>query len=241
MRIRIGSTTLGLLLLLPLVIAITGCEDNKLVNDPRPDRGRFALRFVHASPSANRVDMAVAYKNATTPLFADRVFSESFPSQSYYAAEAPEAPDEFGYSPYQLLLREHAGTRLLAPPLTILPSTGDSVTVFMADSLNEVRLVLLTDRFVRPQNPETKATLRFVNLDADAGRLGLRIAYNVLTILPIEWGLGSDFRTVPAGTYDLEVTDGSGFTRLTRLGFVCAPGRSYTVYYTRRGLSHILQ
>ncbi|MGA9117302.1 MAG: DUF4397 domain-containing protein [Bacteroidota bacterium] len=192
-------------------LTLAGCSEDETTTPPAPQTARVMV--VHASPDAPPVDLYVDdVKVNQTPL--------SFPNATAY-------------------LTVPAGTRNVkvkvgGDTVTVLNQTlpvaaGSVSTVFAADSVAQLKTLLLADNLAAPA--AGKAHVRFVHLSPNADTVDVAVTGGPVLFAGQGFLEYSAFTPVDAGTYDLEVRlAGSATPVLALNGVALAPGKIYTVW-----------
>jgi hypothetical protein len=208
-------------LILCLAVAtavVCGCGSKKSDNPVRVG-SPVTIMAVQASPDAPAVDVVL---DGHSVLPSDTAYSQGLryaASTGYIRLSAAQGTNTIEFRDFQ-------SSTLLASAMTQAPS-GEH-TIFLMDSLASIETLAIDDTLTAPE--AGKARVRFVNLTINAPVLDLAVAGGPIWFGNVGFRGYTPFKSVDAGTCDLEFrlagTSGVGL-RLNGVSFQA--GRIYTL------------
>ncbi|MEM7048014.1 MAG: DUF4397 domain-containing protein [Acidobacteriota bacterium] len=188
------------------------------VDGGSPGAGMVRVRVVHASPDAPNVDVRVdgglAFENIPFEQVTDYAM---LPAGTYQVQVEPAGAN-------------NAGPFVIDANLTL--TAGTDYTVVASDLLANITPLVLVDDNAAPAAGEAK--VRFLHGSADAPAVDIALANGGAVLFPnISFQEASDYISVPANTYDLEVrVAGTQTVVLTLPGIMLNADTIYTAYAT---------
>ncbi len=198
------------LILLLMVLALTiGLATISLAQAPMAH-----VRVVHASPDAPAVDIlvndGVAFSNVA---FKEATAYASVPAATYNVKVVPSG----------------ATTPVVIEADLVLTAEAAGYTVVAVGKLADIEPVVLMDSHTAPA--ASFAHLRFVHASPDAPAVDIAVKNGPVLFSDVMFKEASDYISVAATTYDLEVRlAGTGDVVLSVPGVALAGGTVYTVF-----------
>lgn len=195
---------------------LVSCDDDGDDVIPPVQEDEARVMVVHASPDAPGVDLLIDGEKVNTATL--------------------NYPDNTGYLTIPAGMRgitvNAAGTTDAVIDGDIEFDTNESYTIFATGSLgsNDIQPLVLTDDLTAPTAGNAK--VRFVHLSPDAPAVDVAVAGDTAALFDgLEFREASEFMSVPAGTYDLEVRlDADNTVVLPLAGVQLQDGMIYTVF-----------
>ena len=193
------------------LLLFAGCENDDATVNPVPVATGNVL-VVHASPDAPSVDLLVNNTVVASGL--------SFPNNTGYLATPAGTPN---------VKVRVAGTTTTVIDANLPVVANRNYTVFAADSVAELKPVVLTDDLTPPASG--KAHVRFVHLSPNAPAVDVALQGGAVVFANTAFTENTAFTPLDAGTYDLEVrVAGQSTVVLPLPGISLQAGKIYTVF-----------
>lgn len=216
-----------------------------------PTAGPTRVRAVHAAPGAPAVDVYLNGARAFSNLdFTGVTRYAPLPGGSYAVSAAPSGPgpQPIGGPAGVATATPGAPAPTTATPVTVPTSTqavippavlGENVTLnagtiysaVVVGTADTQQLVLLTDDLSAP--PAGQAKVRFMHASPDAPAVDVAVTGGQTLFSNVAYKGSSSYKTVPAGTVNLEVREaGTNTVVLTLPNVTLGSGVVYTIYAT---------
>lgn len=196
-------TVLTILALLCVsLIAACGGGDNNIEQTAQ-------LRVLHASPDAPNVDVYIDSKQVLSNV--------PYPTVSSYLSLSPGT--------HQIKVNA-AGTTTTVINVSPTLEVGGAYTAIAANFVANIEALLATDDTTAP--PSGYVGLRVIHASPDAGPVDI-IANGQLVLSNVPFGTISNYLTVPAGTYAIQVNVAGTTTTAIAANVKLAGGTNYSV------------
>lgn len=204
------KTLLTGIILAATPILMMSCSDD---DNPAAPVATASVMVVHASPNAPAVDLLVDNTVAGSGL--------AFPNNTtYLSVDAGTRNVKVNVS--------GTNTTVINADLSLTENT--SYTIFAVDSVSKISTVVLSDNLAAPA--AGKAHVRFVHLSPNAPAVNITLTNGTIVFGNKSFKQATDFTTLDAGTYDLQVRDAAtnNSVVLSLPGITLTNGKIYTVF-----------